>query len=90
LKKLSAEELVFLSNNLNSGTKNNSLIIQKIFDKIKVDREDLTEYEKTEINERALILASKCEQKEHILNQTGDLRIVENFDSTCKSKSYVN
>jgi len=61
LKKLSAEELVSLSNNLNSGSKNNSLIIQKIYDKIKKDRDDLTEYEKTEINERALILASKCE-----------------------------
>jgi hypothetical protein len=50
LKKLTAEELVELTENFNSGTSDNSVIIQKIFNKIKQEKE-LTEYEATEVSD---------------------------------------
>ena len=64
-------------------------MIQKIFEKINKEHE-LTEYEKTVIHDRTLLLRDKIENKDYVLNQNGDMRLIESFDSTCKTNSYVN
>ena len=72
----------------NKGSHQNNAMIKKIFENIQKDQ-NKTEFERTEVQDRAKDLKNQLDKQRYGLNQTFDLRILENHDSTSKPNSYT-
>ena len=68
LKKLTAEELLELTNNFNSGQDDNNIIIQKILNKLSQNKEKLNEYERTTVHDQTLLIRAKMDKNDNDLN----------------------
>jgi len=75
-----------MANNYNKGANIKNAFVERIFKNIE-DEQEKTEFERTEVKGLHLDLN---ENNFYGLNKTGDLRILENFDSMGKVNSYAN
>lgn len=86
LNSLKTEELIEMATNYNKGSTTKNGLIEKIFENIDKEQEQ-TEFERTEVYG---ITKAANASKNYGLNKTGDLRILDNTDSTCNPNSYAS
>ena len=86
LHSFKTEELIEMATNFNKVSTTKNSLIKKIFENIDKDQEQ-TEFERTEVH--GLTQGTNA-SKNYGLNKTGDLRILDNSDSTCNPNSYAS
>ena len=72
-----------------AGQQGQSTVMKKIFDQIEREKNE-NEYNRTEIQDRTAGFGDTLLRFQYDLNQSGDVRILDNFDSFTKLNGYFN